>query len=108
LKEKELYRLKNVELAELNNKLQNLNAEIKDFLGIVVHDLKNPLSGIKAYSNKIYRNFGKFSADEIKEMAMEMERAAMKMFELIARLLDVNTIETGNRVYRFTGWTSAK
>lgn len=101
LKEKELYRLRNVELAELNTKLQNLNAEIKDFLGIVVHDLKNPLSGIKAYSGKLRRSFDKVSPDDIKEMAVEMEKASEKMFGLIERLLDANTIESGKRVYKF-------
>ena len=33
-KEKEIYRLKNVALAEANEKLKKLNEEIKEFLGI--------------------------------------------------------------------------
>ncbi|HEY3251727.1 MAG TPA: tetratricopeptide repeat protein [Ignavibacteria bacterium] len=101
VKEKELYKLKNVELVSLNKRLQYLNNEIKEFLGIAVHDLKNPLSGIKAFSNKIHTRFEKYTSDEIKMMAFEMEKASIKMFELIANLLDVNAIETGNRNYRF-------
>jgi len=102
VKEKELYKIKNVELVSLNNRLQYLNNEIKEFLSIAVHDLKNPLSGIKAFSKKLYTNFEKYSSDEIKIMAMEMERASIKMFNLIEKLLDVNAIETGNRLYKYT------
>jgi len=101
IRERELYKLKNVELAQLNSRLQFLNSEIKEFLGIAIHDLKNPLSGIKAFSNKLYNNLEKYSDEEIKEMAFEMERASNKMFDLIAKLLDVNAIESGNRNFNF-------
>jgi signal transduction histidine kinase len=101
LREKELYRLKNVELASLNDRLHFLNNEIKEFLGIAIHDLKNPLSGIKVYSHKLYNNLEKYSVEEIKEMAFEMEQASNRMFDLIAKLLDINKIETGSRNYNY-------
>jgi len=101
LREKELYRLKNIELASLNERLNYLNNEIKEFLGIAIHDLKNPLSGIKVYSHKLYSNLEKYSDEEIKMMAFEMEQASNRMFDLIAKLLDVNKIETGSRNYNY-------
>lgn len=97
LQEKEIYRLKNVELAEANDSLIRLNEEKNEFMGIAAHDLKNPLSGILSFSRRIRTNYDKYTKDQISEMAYEMEIASEKMFKLIAKMLDINLIESGKK-----------
>jgi signal transduction histidine kinase len=97
LRDKEIFMLKNVELAKLNDKLNRLNDEKNELLGIAAHDLKNPLSGILSFSRKIQKNFDTLTKDDICLFCSEMEKASEKMFELITDLLDVNAIESGKR-----------
>lgn len=84
-----------LELNEKNDMLLKLNQEKNEFLGVVVHDLKNPLSGILGLSQAIRENAGTFSKNEIAEFSHDIEQSAEKMFQLITNLLDVNAIESG-------------
>ena len=95
LQEREIYRLKNVELAEANDSLIKSNEEKNELMGIAAHDLRNPLSGILSFSKKIRTNFDKYTKEQISEMAYEMEIASEKMFKLIAKVLDINLLESG-------------
>jgi signal transduction histidine kinase/Tfp pilus assembly protein PilF len=97
LQEKEIYKLKNVELAEANSRLLTLNEEKNEFIGIAAHDLKNPLSGILVYSKKLRTRLDKYSKEQIIEIASQMEIASEKMFKLIAKFLDINLIESGKQ-----------
>jgi signal transduction histidine kinase len=83
------------ELNEKNDMLLKLNQEKNEFLGIVAHDLKNPLSGILGLSQAIKENIDTFSKDELIEFNRDIEQSAEKMFQLITNLLDVNAIESG-------------
>lgn len=107
LQEKEIYKLKNVELAEANSRLLKLNEEKNEFIGIAAHDLKNPLSGILIYSKKLRTRIDKYSKEEIYEIASEMEIASERMFKLIAKFLDINLIESGKRDFKFTVFNAA-
>jgi signal transduction histidine kinase len=107
LQEKEIYKLKNVELAEANSRLIKLNEEKNEFMGIAAHDLKNPLSGILIFSKKLRTKIDRYSKEEISEMAGEMENASEKMFKLIAKFLDVNLIESGKRNFRSVKFNAA-
>jgi signal transduction histidine kinase len=102
LRDNEIYRLKNVELAEANRKLIELNDQKNEFMGIAAHDLKNPLSGILIYSKKLKNNADILGYQKIKDMAGEMERSSEKMFRLIEKFLDVNKIESGKRLIKKT------
>jgi signal transduction histidine kinase len=84
-----------IELNEKNDMLSKLNQEKNEFLGVVVHDLKNPLSGILGLSQAIQENAETFSKREISEFSHDIEQSAEKMFQLITNLLDVNAIESG-------------
>ncbi|RPI13627.1 MAG: hypothetical protein EHM58_18095 [Ignavibacteriae bacterium] len=97
LKDKEIYRLRNVELAELNEKLKHVNEEKNDFLGITAHDLKNPLSGIINFSRRMQNNADKLRPDEVKNYSHEIDKAAEKMFEIVTKILDISAIESGRR-----------
>jgi signal transduction histidine kinase len=83
------------EIASLNNHLVELNKEKNEFLGIVAHDLKNPLSGIKMLSKVLYDEHEAISREDIRELANDILNTSARMFELITNLLDINAIERG-------------
>lgn len=87
-KETEIYRLKNIELAQLNT-------EKNEFLGIAAHDLKNPLTGIILTTSIIRRNIDKFSKDEFLKRISKIELTAERMQLIIKNMLDINAIEQG-------------
>jgi len=85
----------NIQLAELNSKLVKLNQDKNEFLGIVAHDLKNPLAGIQGAAELLLTNFEEMTREEIADFLKMMQTASHQMFELIKNLLDVNAIESG-------------
>jgi two-component system, sensor histidine kinase and response regulator len=80
---------------ERTTRLIALNAEKNEFLGIVAHDLKNPLSNIRMFSELIHKDAPKLSTDEIVEFSGDVVTETDRMFTLITNLLDVNKIERG-------------
>lgn len=93
-KEMEIYRLRNVELAQANQKLETLNAEKNEMLGIVAHDLKNPLTNILLLSQIIHSEAEELSNEEICEYSHDIDSMVDRMCALIDNLLDINKIET--------------
>ncbi len=85
----------NQQLSENNKQLAELNREKNEFLGIVVHDLKNPLSGILGLAEFILETEGDMDKDELLECAGTIRDGSKSMFQLIINLLDVNAIESG-------------
>ena len=82
-------------LASQNKQLVKLNEEKNEFLGIVAHDLKNPLSGILGMASVIKEDIDYLSKAEIVEYAGLIATSSDQMFDLITNLLDVNVIESG-------------
>ena len=78
-----------------NQELVNLNQEKNEFLGIVAHDLRNPLNGIQGGAGYILEEFENLSKKEVIEMAKMIEQASYQMLYLVNNLLDVNAIESG-------------
>lgn len=83
------------ELQEKNQKLMQLDQEKNEFLGIVAHDLKNPLSAIKSLSEEIERSIDKIPQSQMLKFIGIIQIASRQMFNLINNLLDVNAIESG-------------
>ncbi len=82
-------------LAEKNDALIRVNQEKNDFIGIVVHDLKNPLSAILGMAEIIKEDVGSISDEELTEYTQLIEQSAKDMFQLIINLLDISAIESG-------------
>ena len=87
-------------MAALNSQLQDSNAmlqglnQIKDeFLGMVSHDLKNPLSSILLFSR--YMESRSVSEAKAHEIGRLITSAGRRMFRLIEDLLDLNKLEQG-------------
>lgn len=79
-----------------NEALMKLNQEKNEFLGIVAHDLKNPLSAILGIAEETMESFHELSQEWILESAELIQRISKQMFDLITNLLDVNAIESGH------------
>jgi signal transduction histidine kinase len=84
------------QLEEQNQCLQSLNQEKNEFLSIAAHDLKNPLQSIQGATEIIELII---KTDGSKEDAIEftsmIHRNAKRMSNLIANLLNINALETG-------------
>jgi len=84
------------ELRTKNSELTVLNQEKNEFLGIVAHDLKNPLSAIQSLAELIAFDFESLSKQDVVEYTQMITASSEQMFDLITNLLDVNAIESGH------------
>ena len=89
------------EIAIKNADLIKLNQEKNEFLGVVAHDLKNPLSGLKGYAEDILESFDELTKEETLELVNRIKQGAIQMFNLVVNLLDVNAIESGKLNFKF-------
>lgn len=78
------------QLEQQNQELIKINQEKNEFIGIVSHDLKNPLNGIIGVAKLIYKN-----PDSSEKWAALIENIGMKMLNLLSELLDINRLELG-------------
>lgn len=83
------------QLESLNQQLQTLNAEKNYFLGIVAHDLKNPLTTIMMSAELVEERAEKISVESLVEYMRMIERNVARIRTIIMNLLDVKRIESG-------------
>jgi two-component system, sensor histidine kinase and response regulator len=85
---------KNIELAESLQKVRELSNEKDEVLGIVAHDLKNPLQVIREYA-EMCSDDDEMEAAMRKTMLKSVVKTANRMFDIIKNLLDINALERG-------------
>lgn len=66
-----------------------------DFLGVASHELKTPVTSIKAYTQILHKRFQKAQDYKSAELVAKMDAQLNKMNSLIADLLDITKIESG-------------
>lgn len=88
---------KNLQLEQQNKQLHLLNEEKSNLLGIVAHDLKNPLASIifAAESTRHFLRAIPPKEVDVEERFLRIESAAERMHGIITNLLSVHTLETG-------------
>ncbi len=95
----------NSQLHMSNLELKALSNEKSEMLGIVAHDLKNPLTGMIMGVSMIKRLKSRLTPDEFLQMLdtqlERMESIIVRMRDIVTNLLDVNAIETGAVTLRF-------
>jgi signal transduction histidine kinase len=79
---------------EDNVVLERLNNEKNEILGIVAHDLKNPIYNISMLAKMILTEKD-IERQDIEEYSSDIITSTEKMLQLIMDLLDVNAIATG-------------
>ena len=84
----------NVDISQRNEALAYANREKNDLMGIVAHDLKNPLAGIQGLAAIL--NLEKKWSDNTEQVVEQIMTTSTRMFGLIENLLDVNALESGN------------
>ncbi|GAB3423582.1 hypothetical protein GCM10027516_22940 [Niabella aquatica] len=67
-----------------------------DFLSIASHELKTPLTSAKGYIQMLKRFMHEDSTDQFKGILDKAERNVERLNNLIAELLDVSKIQSGN------------
>ncbi len=85
-----------VEKGRLYQQLVELDHWKNRIMGIVAHDLRNPLGVIKGYAQLLTgtNTLGSLS-DQQRDFVLRMNRAAEQMLMLINDLLDVSSVELG-------------
>lgn len=94
-RESEIYKLKNIDLAEANKKLEVMNQEKNEFLNLVSHDLKNPLNSIYGFSNLLVEDINTLSMEEISDFASNINISSMAMLDLVNEILNSELMDSG-------------
>ncbi len=86
---------------ERTRELARANAAKDEFLSIASHELKTPLSSLKAMTQLLRRRHERTNSAEATDL-VSMERSIRRMEILINDLLDTSLIETGMFSLRYT------
>jgi PAS domain S-box-containing protein len=75
--------------------LKQLQQQKDEFLGIASHELKTPVTSIKAYAQVLESMFRDSGDDRKADMVKKMDAQVNRLTNLIGDLLDVTKIQTG-------------
>ncbi|MBE2254878.1 MAG: tetratricopeptide repeat protein [Ignavibacteria bacterium] len=88
----------NKELNLTMDKLIELDKDKNEFLSIVAHDLKSPISGILMSANSLKNAHKNMPEDKIVDKLSKIENTAKRIIGIVTNLLDINNIESGNLI----------
>jgi signal transduction histidine kinase len=96
-------RLRRLELERQENvlRLEKMNKEKDEVLGIISHDMRNPIGGIIGISNFL-RTDGPSDDKELADMLKLIEASAERLLLLVNDLLDIALIEANSLQLTFT------
>lgn len=83
------------ELKQANAKLEHLNEIKNQFLGMAAHDLRNPLTVARSFSQLLLQFHKDRLEDDQISILQKILKACDQMNELIHDLLDITAIESG-------------
>jgi signal transduction histidine kinase len=86
----------NVQLSDANANLSALNEEKSDIVGVVAHDLKNPVIGIQKLAYSLEGQARKSGLVQMQQSAAIIKDTAERMFTMIQQLLKVHAAEFGD------------
>jgi len=91
----EKVRLRTMELENSNRKLKELNIEKNKYIGIVAHDLRNPIGHIFSFSDILISEYSDLSNKEHIEFLSIINERSGYALNLIESFLDLSKIESG-------------
>lgn len=68
---------------------------IVELFSIIAHDLKNPFTSLLSFSELIYKNAEKLSAEKIQHMSFRMNETTKNAYSLLENLLNWSRAQTG-------------
>lgn len=71
-----------------------------EFIGMISHELKNPLTSIRGYADLIQRLVARKNEGKIMTYAESIRRQSEQVVSMINELLDITKIETGRLTYQ--------
>lgn len=83
----------NEELQEINRMLEMLNVEKNELLGIVSHDLKNPIGAVRGLAELLQSGF--LTEEQSSVIVSQIVATSNRMLDLVENLLDINRLESG-------------
>jgi len=92
-----LLKLKNAnkKLNDVIRKLKTLDDEKNKFIGMVSHDLRNPIGGIYSLSSLLLDNYNKNLNSDVLEIVNLIKATSNSSLSTLENLLDVSKIESG-------------
>lgn len=84
------------ELASAVQRLEKLDKQKNEFLGIAAHDLKNPLTGIIGLSDLMRKLAATISEEQRASYLERISRSGQRMMHIITNLLDLNALDSGD------------
>ena len=93
--EAEIFRLRNIQLAELNAHLKELVSEKNELLSIAAHDLKNPLCSILMTTSIVQDLSRTMARQEVVDRMAQIDSVVQRMVGIISNLLKSDEIESG-------------
>lgn len=87
---------RNKELADALAQLEELNRDKTELMGIVAHDLKNPMGAIQTISDMMIHQGSEFSKEEHDDFLQLINDAATRALDLIQTLLSLEAMEQGS------------
>ncbi|MCZ6900868.1 MAG: cyclic nucleotide-binding domain-containing protein, partial [Bacteroidetes bacterium] len=88
------------EIEKINEELVKLNEEKNHLIGIIAHDLRNPLTSAISISTEIKEELQRYSPDQT-EYLEAMIKSLWRMNDMITRILDIKSIETKTLNFEF-------
>lgn len=95
-------RAQQITLAEQNESLRHLNMEKDELIGIVSHDLRNPITAILGMAEIAHKEEKDLAPELRTELLGRVHYSALQMRTLIDHLLNANALENGALMPRFT------
>lgn len=92
-------RAKTEELEQAMEKLNRINQIKDDFLSLVGHELRTPLSNILGYAEFLVE--GGLSSNEEKEFTQTIYQESRRLARLVNEILDLSRLERGRLVYHY-------
>jgi signal transduction histidine kinase len=89
---------KNIELERSNSNLSALNNEKNEIMGIVAHDLKNPIGAVRGLADMIATGF--VEGNQVQEVSTQIVSTSDRMLDLVKNLLDVNRLDSGGMQFQ--------
>lgn len=89
-------------LEELTRKLKELDERKDEFLSIVAHELRAPLTAVKGYVSMILDGDTGGVSDETRDFLFDVTNSNDRMIRLVGNMLDMSRIEENRIVYQIS------